>query len=221
MRTTTAQITRPSTHGLDLVSIDASTADLLRQFAEAKPITEAIIAFSRLNGSNPEETLVETLPCSPAARQRRPPRPRQLECEQGDRAHLLGRRPHRRLRRRRRRASPRDSEVYRGEAADGQLVAVQVARPEAAGLRQPHSHARRRSCRTLDGSGAAADERRPGSTTAPTSRSSGWKGATFRQPAWAFQARGETARISSSRADCSTRMPRSMPKACSTATSIR
>ena len=44
-----------------------------------------------------------------------------------------------------------DSEVYRGEAADGQLVAVKVARPEAAGLRR--ALAREAAIlRTLDGS---------------------------------------------------------------------
>src|SRR3954471_22773558 len=42
--------------------IDAETAALLQQFTEAKPITEAVIAFSRLNGSDPEETLVEAFP---------------------------------------------------------------------------------------------------------------------------------------------------------------
>jgi hypothetical protein len=54
-------ITRPHSRTPSRV-IDASTADLLRQFAEAKPITEAIIAFSRINGTNPEETLVEAFP---------------------------------------------------------------------------------------------------------------------------------------------------------------
>ena len=54
-------ITRPHSRTPSRV-IDASTADLLREFAEAKPITEAIIAFSRTNGTNPEETLVEAFP---------------------------------------------------------------------------------------------------------------------------------------------------------------
>jgi serine/threonine-protein kinase len=116
--------------------IDASTADLLRQFAEAKPITEAIIAFSRLNGSDPEQTLVEAFPAlqrlindgllvlasSDASN----------VVESGfstgdhidgfvivDEVQVL-----------------EDSEVYRAEAPDGRLVAVKVARPGASRLRK-------------------------------------------------------------------------------------
>ena len=49
--------------------IDASTADLLRQFVEAKPITEAIIAFSRLNGSDPGGDVGRGVPRPAAAHQ--------------------------------------------------------------------------------------------------------------------------------------------------------
>ena len=48
-------VTRPHSRTPSRV-VDASTADLLRQFTEAKPITEAIIAFSRAAGSDPEKT---------------------------------------------------------------------------------------------------------------------------------------------------------------------
>ena len=143
-------ITRPHSRTPSRV-IDASTADLLRQFAEAKPITEAIIAFSRTNGTNPEETLVEAFPAlqrlvndgllvlasSSASKAI------ESTFSVGDRidgfavvdiVQVL-----------------EDSEVYRGEAADGQLVAVKVARPEAAGLRR--ALAREAAIlRTLDGS---------------------------------------------------------------------
>lgn len=115
--------------------IDASTAELLQQFAEAKPITEAIIAFSRLNGSDPEQTLVEAFPAIQRlindgllvladldARNAI-----EASFSTGDRidgfvvvdeVQVL-----------------QDSEVYRAEAPDGQLVAIKVARPEASGLR--------------------------------------------------------------------------------------
>ena len=143
-------ITRPHSRTPSRV-IDASTADLLRQFAEAKPITEAIIAFSRTNGTNPEETLVEAFPAlqrlvndgllvlasSNASKAIEP------TFSVGDHidgfavvdvVQVL-----------------EDSEVYRGEAADGQLVAVKVARPEASGLRR--ALAREAAIlRTLDGS---------------------------------------------------------------------
>jgi hypothetical protein len=143
-------ITRPHSRTPSRV-IDASTADLLRQFAEAKPITEAIIAFSRANGTNPEETLVEAFPAlqrlvndgllvlasSSASKAIEP------TFSVGDRidgfavldvVQVL-----------------EDSEVYRGEAADGQLVAVKVARPEAAGLQR--AFAREAAVlRSLDGS---------------------------------------------------------------------
>ena len=45
------------------------TADLLRQFAEAKPITDAIIAFSRLNDTNPRGNARRGLPRPPASHQ--------------------------------------------------------------------------------------------------------------------------------------------------------
>jgi serine/threonine protein kinase len=116
--------------------IDASTAELLQQFAEAKPITEAIIAFSRLNGSDPEQTLVEAFPAiqrlindgllvlaNSDARNAI-----ESSFSTGDRidgfvvvdeVQVL-----------------QDSEVYRAEAPDGRLVAIKVARPDAPGLRR-------------------------------------------------------------------------------------
>src|SRR5258708_3707524 len=116
--------------------IDASTAELLRQFAEAKPITEAVIAFSRLNGSDPEETLVEAFPAL------------QRVINEGllvvassdgsnavessfstgdsiddfvivDEVQVL-----------------EDSEVYRARTSDGRLVAVKIARGVASKLRR-------------------------------------------------------------------------------------
>jgi eukaryotic-like serine/threonine-protein kinase len=143
-------ITRPHSRTPSRV-IDASTADLLRQFAEAKPITEAIIAFSRINGTNPEETLVEAFPAlqrlvndgllvlaSSSARKAIEPTFSVGDHIDGfavvDVVQVL-----------------EDSEVYRGEAADGKLVAVKVARPEAAGLRR--AFAREAAVlRSLDGS---------------------------------------------------------------------
>jgi hypothetical protein len=143
-------ITRPHSRTPSRV-IDASTADLLRQFTEAKPITEAIIAFSRVNGTNAEETLVEAFP----ALQRlvndgllvlagsNASKAIEATFSVGDRidsfavidvVQVL-----------------EDSEVYRGEAADGQLAAVKVARPEGAGLRR--AFAREAAVlRSLDGS---------------------------------------------------------------------
>jgi predicted Ser/Thr protein kinase len=116
--------------------IDASTAELLRQFAEAKPITEAIIAFSRLNGTDAEETLVEAFPALQrlindgllvlASSQSR--NAIESSFSKGDRidgfvvideVQVL-----------------EDSEVYRAEAPDGRIVALKVARPEAPGLRK-------------------------------------------------------------------------------------
>jgi eukaryotic-like serine/threonine-protein kinase len=116
--------------------IDASTADLLRQFAEAKPITEAIIAFSRLNGTDAEETLVEAFPAlqrlindgllvlaSSESRNAIKSSFSKGDCIDGfvivDEMQVL-----------------EDSEVYRAEAPEGRPVAVKVARPEALGLRR-------------------------------------------------------------------------------------
>jgi hypothetical protein len=116
--------------------IDAETAALLQQFSEAKPITEAIIAFSRLNGSDPEETLVEAFP----ALQRLINDGLLVRADSGarnavepsfatgdhigdfvivDEVQVL-----------------EDSEVYRGKASDGRFVAVKIARPQATGLRK-------------------------------------------------------------------------------------
>lgn len=143
-------ITRPHSRTPSRV-IDGSTADLLRQFAEAKPITEAIIGYSRINGTDPEETLVEAFPAlqrlvndgllvladSSASKAIEP------TFSIGDRidgfavldvVQVL-----------------EDSEVYRGEAADGQLVAIKVARPDAAGIQR--AFAREAAVlRSLDGS---------------------------------------------------------------------
>jgi serine/threonine-protein kinase len=116
--------------------IDASTAELLQQFAQAKPITEAIIAFTRLNGSDPEETLVEAFPAiqrlindgllvlaNSDARNAIEPSFWTGDRIDGfvvvDEVQVL-----------------QDSEVYRAKAPDGQLVAIKVARPEASGLRR-------------------------------------------------------------------------------------
>jgi eukaryotic-like serine/threonine-protein kinase len=116
--------------------IDASTAELLQQFAQAKPITEAIIAFSRLNGSDPEQTLVEAFPAiqrlindgllvlaNSDARNAIEPSFSTGDRIDGfvvvDEVQVL-----------------QDSEVYRAKAPDGQLVAIKVARPEASGLRR-------------------------------------------------------------------------------------
>jgi serine/threonine protein kinase len=116
--------------------IDAATAALLQQFSEAKPITEAIIALSRLNGSDPEETLVEAFPALQRlindgllVRADSIARNAVEACfATGDQiggfvvigeVQVL-----------------EDSEVYRAKAPDGGLVAVKVARPEASGLRR-------------------------------------------------------------------------------------
>ncbi len=114
--------------------IDASTAELLRQFSEAKPIIDAVIAFSRLNGSDPEETLVDAFPAlrrlvndgllvlagsssSRAVESSFAPGDRFDGFTIVEAVQVL-----------------EDSEVYQAEAADGELVAVKVARPEASGL---------------------------------------------------------------------------------------
>ena len=128
-------VTRPHSRTPSRV-IDAGTADLLRRFAEATPIVEAIIAFSRANGSDPEETLVEAFPvlqrlvndgllvlATSSAR-----KAIEASFAPGDRidgfvvldvVQVL-----------------EDSEVHRAEAADGTRVAIKVARPEAQGLRR-------------------------------------------------------------------------------------
>lgn len=128
-------VTRPNSRTPSRV-IDAGTAELLRQFREAKPIVEAVISFSRLNGSDAEETLEEAFPA--------------LQRLVNDGLLVLASSS----------ASKRiaasfsvgdsidgfvvvgvvqileDSEVYRAESGAGALVAVKVARPEAAGLRR-------------------------------------------------------------------------------------
>ena len=186
-------ITRPHSRTPSRV-IDASTADLLRQFAEAKPITEAIIAFSRTNGTNPEETLVEAFPAlqrlvndgllvlasSSASKAI------ESTFSVGDRidgfavvdvVQVL-----------------EDSEVYRGEAADGQLVAVKVARPEAAGLRR--ALAREAAIlRTLDGS-VTPRVMSDGRVDDRAYLAVEWlEGRDVSTTGRAFQARGETERI--------------------------
>ena len=116
--------------------IDASTAELLRQFAEAKPIADAIIAFSRLTGTDAEETLVEAFPALQrlindgllvlASSESR--NAIKSSFTKGDvidgfvvvnEVQVL-----------------EDSEVYRAEAPEGQPVAIKVTRPEASGLRR-------------------------------------------------------------------------------------
>ena len=128
-------VTRPHSRTPSRV-VDASTADLLRQFAQAKPIVEAIIAFSRASGNDPEETLSEAFPAlqrlvndgllvlagSNASKAIKPsfsPGERLAGFVVVDIVQVL-----------------EDSEVYRAEAGDGAVVAVKVARPEAAGLRR-------------------------------------------------------------------------------------
>jgi predicted Ser/Thr protein kinase len=116
--------------------IDASTAELLRQFAEAKPITDAIIGFSRLNGTDAEETLVEAFPALQrlindgllvlaSSESRNAIKP---SLSRGDRidgfvivdeVQVL-----------------EDSEVYRAESPAGRAVSFKVARPEALALRR-------------------------------------------------------------------------------------
>ncbi|MBR0851395.1 phosphotransferase [Bradyrhizobium diazoefficiens] len=116
--------------------IDASTAELLRQFTEAKPITEAIIAFSRLSGTDAEETLVEAFPALQrlindgllvlASSQSR----NAIESSFAEGDHIDGFVVIGEVQ------VLEDSEVYQAEAPDGRIVALKVARPEASSLRR-------------------------------------------------------------------------------------
>ena len=118
--------------------IDASTADLLRQFVEAKPITEAIIAFSRLNGSDPEQTLVEAFPS--AARSSMTGclclrvRTRNV-VSPASRLAIISTASSSSTR-----CRYQDSECIAPRPADGRLVAVKVARPgHAVGFANPRA----------------------------------------------------------------------------------
>lgn len=145
-------VTRPHSRTPSRV-IDASTAELLREFAQAKPIVQAVIAFSRHSGSDPEATLVEAFPALQrlvrdgllvlAGSAASKPIDRSFDPGDSidgftvvDAVQVL-----------------QDSEVYRAMDEAGLAVAVKIARPEAADLR-PMLSREAAVLRRLDGEAA-------------------------------------------------------------------
>jgi serine/threonine-protein kinase len=112
--------------------VDAGMAKLIQEFREAKTIVDAVVAYSKDNGRDPDEILEAAYPILerlissnilvPEGSDEAKPVEASLKVgDHWDRLHVI-----------RITQLLEDSEIYQARTAEGQLAALKIARPEAA-----------------------------------------------------------------------------------------